>query len=279
MIDSIQVRPDDPDFLRILNARLTEIAAALDAAPVTTQVQAATPRVYGLKGTNAQRVATSAARYPSGTTWYETDRGLLYVSVDGVWKYVSGVYRVAFASMPSGLGSNDAGLELHDTTYFHKWRWNGTGWERLDEPAGTLLFSCHEAPHAGWVLADGSAGVTVTTATAGTTVVTLPNLVGAYAKGASGYTGTLVPASGGTVSGTTSTVADHSHGPGTLATGSAIGGTGQAGTSGGSLSQSTHTHNVSSGATALGGSHAHTFSGSVSSADVAHVDHPVYFRK
>src|SRR4029434_5243236 len=86
-----------------------------------------------------------------------------------------------------------------------------TGWEYApgDRTSGEIAWFT-AAPGTGWALSDGGAG-TRTTATAGTAAFTTPNLIGAYPKGAAAYTGAVVPAANGTVSGATAAEASHTH--------------------------------------------------------------------
>lgn len=190
-----------------------------------------------LEGTHADRLdeASDPGEFGLGTYFYETDRQVLYQArlvklVDPAhptdppvptpcWVYISGTMRDTLANKPTDLGhatwtnhNEDTGFLFYATDYAHTWRWTGTTWEYApgDRSSGEIAWFTAN-PGTGWVLCNGSS-VTRTTATAGTSAFTTPNLIGAYAKGASTYTGTLVATSNGTISGSTASEAAHTHG-------------------------------------------------------------------
>lgn len=151
-----------------------------------------------------------------------------------------------------------------------------TGWEYApgDRMAGEIAWF-NADPMTGWALCNGSA-VTRTTATAGTAAFTTPNLIGAYAKGGSVYTGAVVPASGSVSSGTTGTEASHTHAVDGF-TGLPSEGKGfTAGAVGASVDTHYHAVHITS---AAGSAHSHSISGlTLSGVEPAHVDLLPYFR-
>jgi hypothetical protein len=126
MIPPIYVTPDDPDFLRILNARLAMIDGA---APAATEEATVTT----LSGTHKQRLATyPATAYADGAVFYEDDRTVLYVVVASgssrKWRYVIGTMTGATADKPADLGTDDAGFLFKDTTLSKTEQWSGSAW-------------------------------------------------------------------------------------------------------------------------------------------------------
>ena len=169
------------------------------------------------QGPHAERLELNPGNAPDGALWVETDRGNVVYQVqadeDGepVWVYLSGTMTALLADKPPDLGVNDSGLLFYGTDYAHTWRWIGSTWQYApgDRIAGEIAWFTAD-PGTGWKLCDGSA-VTRTTAGAGTAAITMPNLIGAYAKGAASYSGAVVPASAGTISGNTADESSHIH--------------------------------------------------------------------
>ena len=160
-----------------------------------------------------------------------------------------------------------------------------TDWEYApgDRVSGEIAWFT-AGPGTGWALCDGAA-VTRTTATAGTAAFTTPNLIGAYPKGGSTYSGTVVPASG-SASGTTDAESGHVHSVTTNAVTSGIGDIDSpvyaiSSGSGINTRNEWHKHNVpGQTVTSAGGSaHSHTISGlTLSGVEPAHVDLLPYYR-
>jgi len=158
--------------------------------------------------THANRALYNANSYPAGSLYFETDRQILYVcrqnGATREWRYASGMFYTAtapatVATDAPALGTADVGVQINWTTYNRPYRWTGAAWARADaEPVGRIMtVTGVEAPGAGWQLCDGSAGVTVTTATGGTTTVTVPNYAtSAYLKLATAATVGPTAASG-----------------------------------------------------------------------------------
>lgn len=109
--------------------------------------------------THAERLKRRASLFAEGTTWKESDTGLIYVSDGENWEPQSGQMSVEFEALPMTLGAGDAGLEVFVSDYNHVLRWNGTGWEFLpgDHSGYTQTFLLD--PGIGWLQCDGSTGV------------------------------------------------------------------------------------------------------------------------
>jgi hypothetical protein len=133
--------------------------------------------------------------------YHESDTGAMYlcelVANIPTWIWVGGV-AVVFgpASLPAGLGTNDAGYLAFETTFFHAYRWNGANWTFApgDSGAGYVVASpTSAAPFGGlWQLCDGST-VSVSKGDGTTTNVATPNLTGnTFIFGAAALTGVNV---------------------------------------------------------------------------------------
>jgi hypothetical protein len=215
----------------------------------------------------------------------ETDRGNVVYQVqtdeDGkpIWVYLAGTMPAALADKPTDLDTSDNGLLFYGTDYAHTWRWTGAAWEYApgDRAAGEIAWFTSD-PGTGWALCDGSA-TTRTTAAAGTAAFTTPNLIGAYAKGAAAYTGSVAGATDPVISGgVISSAADHAHhfGPFAIA-GATTGSTVNLG-SAVNVANYDHAHPVEAD-TGGGGAHSHTVSGlAAAGGEPAHVDLLPYFR-
>jgi hypothetical protein len=206
MIQPVLTRPSDPVFNTVLNSRLAEIASQLEALSKAQQTAAATtgasgPSVSTSGGTRKQRLAYPPGQLDTGSPWWETDTGLLYVvnvatAEAHKWQYAAGVQRGTLAAKPTGLGADDTGLLYYATDYARTWRWSGSAWANAPGEMAQGAIAYFDAnPGTGWSIADGTT-VTYSTTTAGTTSKAKPNAVGAYIKGAASYTGTQTAASG-----------------------------------------------------------------------------------
>lgn len=252
------------------------------------------------EGTHIERIGDPASTDPAlnkgmpastfrpGAFFWETDRSVLYQAAwdpdgDPAWVYVSGTMRDVLANKPADLGDNDTGFLFYGTDYAHTWRWTGTAWQYApgDRIAGEIAWFT-EAAGTGWALCNGAA-VTRTTAVAGTAAFTTPNLIGAYAKGGSTYTGALVPASG-SASGTTDAESGHTH---AVTTGAVTTGLGSgdvftaASAAGFGTRWEWHVHDVpgQTVTSAAGSAHNHTITGlTLSGVEPQHVDLLPYFR-
>jgi len=277
----------------------------------------ASSKLY-VEGTHAQRVGASpptlenpgtpagqpGSKNGPGTFFYETDRGVLYQSrlvIDPAtpddppvpaWVYVSGTMRNTLANKPTDLGwkptnkTVDTGFLFYATDYAHTWRWTGTTWEFApgDRFSGEIAWFALPLG-TGWALCDGSP-TTMTTPTATTVAVNTPNLIGAYAKGATGYTGTVIPASGSLAGGTTDAESGHTHAidhdhPSFQSSGSAVDSTFSGGPYEGV--SPAHKHNIDvpayAGTSGAGSAHTHTIGSMPVTAEPKHVDLMPYLRR
>lgn len=297
---------------RVVDARvLLTVPWAMLLRWLIGNVSAAT---YG-EGTHKERIGDPAdlAHYPGipastvrpGTWWYETDRTVLYqarlvqdptAAPDAppvpAWVYTSGVMRDVLANKPTDLGwiatnkSIDAGFLFYATDYAHTWRWTGTAWEYApgDRPSGEIGWFT-AAPGTGWALCNGSAA-TRSTSVAGTAAFTTPNLIGAYAKGGSVYSGTLVGASAGAISGNTADESGHTHAidhdhPAFVSEAAAVSANLAAGSVGSVVAEHRHAVEIPNYTGSSGGGSAHQHGPgtlAVSAGEPAHVDLLPYFR-
>lgn len=244
-----------------------------------------------LTGTHAERLALPADSVPEGSRYTESDRTVVYRAVRTTqkvqeWQYASGVMRETLANKPTDLGTADLNFQFRATDYGRTWRWTGSVWEREDpgDPS-TRVELLAIAPGIGWKLADGTGNpVTYSTATAGTATLTLPDLRGAYLKGAAAFNNTLVAATPITVTGgTIDPESSHTH---SVTTGNVASGatattvvvmTGV----GVTVPTAAHVHNVPGQAVSSGAGSAHTHTISAITAtggEAAHADLLPYFR-
>lgn len=107
-----------------------------------------------LSGTHALRLTTVAEDEGENALFLETDRDLLYRSDGVTWEYVAGVMEVSLATVPTDLGTDDAGVRVHLSTYHHLLRWTGTAWDWADGDLGNGFYQeFHSAPPTeGWDL-------------------------------------------------------------------------------------------------------------------------------
>lgn len=190
--------------------------------------------------THLNRVAADGryrpGRFPVGSTFRESDRGVEYIATldtDGqqIWAYRSGVMEApTLGDVPLDLGADDEGFQVRILNYGHVAQWDGSGWLPIGNWGGYVQHFCLDPVEPGWVLCNG--GVTnVLQCSAGVItepVFTTPNEAGTYRKSGAAYTGTVnsatTPAitgdtgdaSGGTPTGT---VNDFTHSLGSYAGG------------------------------------------------------------
>ncbi len=250
-------------------------------------------RIY-LEGTHADRIddKNDPAQYRPGTWFYETDRTVLYqvriISDEPQWVYVAGTMRgSAVTNKPTDLGAYDAGFLFYAAAYAHTWRWTGSTWQDApgDRASGEIAWFTVD-PGAGWALCNGTSTFR-TLGNATTSAITTPNLITAYAKGAAAYSPTVVPATGGAISGTTDNEASHTHtvDPGPVFTSPSNEGQitvdhNPAGAYG--VARITHLHSVDLPAvgSSAGSAHSHGLtSASVTAGEPKHVDLMPYLRQ
>lgn len=82
-----------------------------------------------LQDTHANRLTNyAAANYPSGTLFYETDRGVIYVVRASAWHYAVGTQLSTAANRPSDLAGNDTGYLFLATDTLNQYEWSGAAW-------------------------------------------------------------------------------------------------------------------------------------------------------
>lgn len=117
--------------------------------------------VPNLTGTRADRVAISAANYPPGTLFYETDSTLFYIVEGSNWVYSSGTYQqtqAELAALIAALGTNDSEMLIEVTDYGHVLRWTGTALDWGPNDLGSAYFQDFGAAptKTGWHACDGT---------------------------------------------------------------------------------------------------------------------------
>jgi len=133
-------------------------------------------------GSHAQRANLNAARYPNGSVFFESDRTVFYVIINGVWTYLTGSMATDQNDLPGDLGTADAGFLVYITDYNHQLTWNGFGFQWAPGEVGggySVPFVTAPNPVTGWHVCDGSTVLQLQPD--GTTVsTTIPNTAGAY---------------------------------------------------------------------------------------------------
>jgi hypothetical protein len=155
------------------------------------------------------------------TEYIETDRGNAKYFVKfltpcdattAVWELVVGKMSGTINSpdqKPSDLGVYDKGFEFESSDFSRIFEWTGSVWHDLPGQPVRGVFSLDSAPaENGWHLCDGSTNVSKSLPNGTTTLVTVPNLVGAYPKYGNAFTGAVVAAIAPTLSGS---LASHTH--------------------------------------------------------------------
>lgn len=133
-------------------------------------------------GTHAQRAALNAARYPNGSVFFENDRTVFYVIINGAWTYLAGTMLTDQNDLPGDLGTNDNGFLVYLTDYSHQLYWNGTGfqWAPGENGSGYIVaFVNPPNPLIGWHVCDGSTVPTLQ-ASGSVTSTILPVTPGSY---------------------------------------------------------------------------------------------------
>jgi hypothetical protein len=186
--------------------RIATVAASVTAAGAAQGVTGV------LMGTHTDRLALSP-KTNVGKLFVETDRNAIYqvqyVSNAAAWKHIASKMPGTLSpdEKPSDLGTNDKGFEFESTDFLHVYEWSGAAWGlKAGElhPGAIVAFDAN--PGTGWHLADGTAGVTASTTTGGTTTKTMPVAnANNFLRGAAAYNGVVTPATVPTVNNTTLT--------------------------------------------------------------------------
>lgn len=89
-----------------------------------------------LEDTHANRIANyPAGNYSAGTTFFESDRTVLYLDNGVAWVYVSGVYNSLLANKPADLVSTDAGFLFYSTDFPASYLWGGSSFSIIGNVA------------------------------------------------------------------------------------------------------------------------------------------------
>lgn len=180
---------------------------------------------YMISGTHADRLALSLADLVEGTSFFETDRTVIYTVISGTWRFSSGVMQGTLGQQPTDLTAADAGFQFAVQDYSHVVKWCGAAWYFApgDDRPGRIADFAFAPPGAGWQLCDGSVVTYLTVgAVLATALFTTPALTSspAYRKTGATYTGVINPAGNTAVdtgagvavqAGVGTTVAAHTH--------------------------------------------------------------------
>jgi hypothetical protein len=144
-----------------------------------------------------------APLYPAGSTFYETDRKVYYIVVGAAWAYLGGTWQGVHASLPTDLGSGDAGFLANVSDYGHLLEWSGAAWRWGPGESGSDFISgfLTRPTGNGWHLCDGST-VERLNSDGSLTAIMLPN----YALSTYLKLGTIASAGPNVASGTTAAV-------------------------------------------------------------------------
>lgn len=270
-----------------------------------------------LSNTHAKRVETytdaasnvvpgayGAGKYPVGTQFYESDRGVWYVVVDDgtgahYWKFDRGEMRGDLADIPTDLTADDEGFIYFVTTgtggtiaYHHRARWTGTAWEATGRWGGYFAYYRRAPVDPGWQATAAGASTKELNITGGAIVETAVTLLaenGLYRKSASSYSGALVTAAIPNITGSTGLDGAHNHTVSTDAgadvTGLPVGATTVQSGTGASVASTSHIHafdpGSAGGTTSTEPDHNHS-AGTLeldSAGDPAHLNLLPYFRR
>lgn len=162
-----------------------------------------------IQNTHVNKVLYPPANYALGSFYWETDRTVLYmnqtVKAANTWVYITGTMRGLLAELPSDLGNDDAGFLFEVTDYAHVLVWR-SGWNFFgNDSSNYFVDGTASAPSpVGWHACDGTTVQFLKSdGTLGSTV--LPDCIGTarFVKSGASYDGSLVPATGGTITGNT----------------------------------------------------------------------------
>lgn len=143
----------------------------------------------------------------TGMIFQATDQGgqaWIKENTSNDWVLLQGWGDPLSGTLPPSVSpvARDAGFRYRSTDFDRVYRWTGSAWEDAPgEPRRGMMVFAMGALGTGWVSCDGSS-VTGSTASGGTTAVTVPNFVGLFPRansssggtgGASGHTHSVDP--------------------------------------------------------------------------------------
>jgi hypothetical protein len=169
-------------------AQVSSAVASLASQVSASSSSSSTPTPVVLQDTHANRLLNyPATKYPVGTWFIETDRGIIYVcrldTVHGTginqWWYEAGEYFAPNASHPTStddLTFFDNNLLFTSTDFGHRHIWVGAslefGFANADFP-GQIVASAVALTGSGWAPCNGTVA-TVVQGTCATTTITTP---------------------------------------------------------------------------------------------------------
>lgn len=101
---------------------------ALTVGPILQKVAQPQTGTHSARLTKPARIQSSAQLVPNGSPWYESDRGVWYAALNGVWRFLSGTMFAVAAQLPNDLGVNDAGFQFYATDSNVFSLWTGSAW-------------------------------------------------------------------------------------------------------------------------------------------------------
>lgn len=137
-------------------------------------------------GTHAQRIAAQNSAFIAGSIFQESDRGVLYQSVGGVWLFIGNPQNTTQDSLPTDLTATDVGYLVKVIDFNHVLQWtfaNGVGgwvWGPGDPHSGWIAAFVNPPLDAGWQACDGSVNVPQLLSDGTLAYVTVPNTPGSY---------------------------------------------------------------------------------------------------
>ena len=198
------------DLFKVIQQRLESLEGGSSSSSTTRSASGS------YSGSHKQRLTIRPGSQPVGTTFFEEERSVFYTVTETtgagrIWRYTAGVMRGTLYptdQKPTGLDNKgDVGFMFYSTDFLHTYRWSGSAWELVDamEP-GITVFS-ERTLGSGWKVMDGTGNpVRLSTPSGGTVTQTLPNLVGAFFKGAAAAATTVTAGVGVTSAAAGSTV-------------------------------------------------------------------------
>lgn len=133
-------------------------------------------------GTHFQRIAAIASAFVDGSVFNESDRGVLYELVNGVWTFYGNPQQTTQDSLPLDLTATDKGYLVSVTDFNHTLQWTGSAWSWFpsDPHSGWIAAFVNAPLDAGWQVCDGSVNVPQLLSDGTLVYVTVPNTPGSY---------------------------------------------------------------------------------------------------
>lgn len=133
-------------------------------------------------GTHLQRITAVASAFVDGSVFNESDKGVLYELISGVWTFYGTPQQTTQDSLPTDLTATDKGYLVSLTDSNHTLQWTGTGWTWFpgDPHSGWIAAFVNAPLDVGWQPCDGSVNVPQQLGDGSLNFVTVPNIPGSY---------------------------------------------------------------------------------------------------